>query len=196
MTNFVGIRNFLLTEERGAILEYFCDMKESFKTSGVISGSNGLSQINTEYRRSRVLFNLGPYRGLLTRRIESYFPWVLHKLGAPFFQHGRLEIQVTSSGDEEFFKRHSDNLYSASKDREITFVYFIKRLNSSFVGGELILHPDSTGDSTQSTEIKLRPVDNSIVFFPSGIPHEVALVRCPSKKFEDSRITINGWFRR
>jgi Rps23 Pro-64 3,4-dihydroxylase Tpa1-like proline 4-hydroxylase len=34
------------------------------------------------------------------------------------------------------------------------------------------------------------------VLFPSSLVHEILPVQCSSRKFADSRFTLNGWFRR
>ena len=42
--------------------------------------------------------------------------------------------------------------------------------------------------------VDIDPVHDSLVFFPSWLPHEVLPVSCPSRRFMDSRFAIHCWF--
>jgi Rps23 Pro-64 3,4-dihydroxylase Tpa1-like proline 4-hydroxylase len=72
--------------------------------------------------------------------------------------------------------------------RELTFVYYGHREPLPFTGGELRM---IDGDAAT-----IVPHQNSIVFFPSHYLHEVMPIYCPSGRFEDSRLTFNGWLHR
>jgi SM-20-related protein len=43
------------------------------------------------------------------------------------------------------------------------------------------------------TYTDVEPHNNSILFFPSYVLHEVLPIRCPSGAFADGRFTLNGW---
>lgn len=113
---------------------------------------------------------------------------VQNELGMPFKPSG-FELQITASGDGQFFKVHTDNGSPDTATRRLTFVhYFLLNEPRQFTGGELQLQlPDR--------EITILPHHNSIVFFPSHLWHEVKPVSCPSALFADSRFTANGWIR-
>src|SRR5262249_19683336 len=42
----------------------------------------------------------------------------------------------------------------------------------------------------------ITPRQNTLVLFQSSYDHEVMPVRCPSRKFANSRFTVNGWIIR
>jgi Rps23 Pro-64 3,4-dihydroxylase Tpa1-like proline 4-hydroxylase len=52
-----------------------------------------------------------------------------------------------------------------------------------------------SGSTAAATYTTLTPVDNSIVFFPSDMFHEVCPVRCETDAFAGSRFTMTIWFR-
>lgn len=191
----VCLRDFLLPDEHAALLEYLYTRETDFKPSGVVKADRTRGA-DHDFRRSKVLFDLGLYKGIFVRRVESYFPWIMYTLQLPFFQPSRLEIHITATNDGEFFRKHRDNSYGISQTRAITFVYYLKRTPHSFENGHLILYPDRTDPAAEANPIQLLPIDNSIVFFSSQLLHEITPVRCPSGRFEDGRITINGWFHR
>ena len=45
-----------------------------------------------------------------------------------------------------------------------------------------------------STYAELEPADNSLVFFPSGLFHEVRPVRGGTAEFRDSRFALSMWY--
>jgi Rps23 Pro-64 3,4-dihydroxylase Tpa1-like proline 4-hydroxylase len=179
-----------MIDEVSAVREFLCEGEHSFRPSLVVN-ANSESVRDGEYRKSLVSFDLGPYRGLFQRRLESYFPWLIHKLGLPFFAHRKIEMQITSSGDGDFFRRHRDNSHKGSSSRKITFVYYCHEEPAQFRGGSLHIYSDREADNNF---IALTPTANLVLFFPSDNLHEVMPVQCTPNLFANRRLTINGWF--
>ncbi|HEY3663558.1 MAG TPA: 2OG-Fe(II) oxygenase, partial [Chthoniobacterales bacterium] len=83
-------------------------------------------------------------------------------------------------------------------NRRISCVYYFYANPRRFTGGELRVYDTwvtPTGDTAAATYTTLTPVDNSIVFFPSSVFHEVRPVCSESDAFAGSRFTMTIWFR-
>jgi Rps23 Pro-64 3,4-dihydroxylase Tpa1-like proline 4-hydroxylase len=176
---------FLSPSEMWAAIGYALSNEARFAASGVV-GANERQLTDPDHRRSRVLYELGPLQGLMEHRLLSSLPRILYRLSMPAFAVNKIELQLTATGDGEFFRPHVDNSHSPVSSRRITFVCYIGREPAPFTGGALRFD-----DEGQASEVS--PSPNSIVFFPSGRRHEVAQVSSPSGLFADSRFTLNGW---
>jgi Rps23 Pro-64 3,4-dihydroxylase Tpa1-like proline 4-hydroxylase len=190
---------FLALEEVRELTRYTLARERDFRTSEVISPGVTGGVVDPEYRRSRVLLDLGKHGNLIFSRIQSALPRVLEKLAVEPFPISRFEGQITASNDGDFFRHHSDDAEEEIATRQLTFVYFFHQEPKAFRGGELRLHDAQweNGVWTNTGNFKmLAPEQNQIVFFRSSIVHEITPVECPSQAFADSRFTVNGWLHR
>jgi Rps23 Pro-64 3,4-dihydroxylase Tpa1-like proline 4-hydroxylase len=187
---------FLVAEEWRRLLDFTLGNARAFMSTQVI-GTNGESRLDNRYRRSRALFDLGPFHQLFVDRLLTFLPHVVTRLGDPGFAVSQMEVQLTGTNNQEFFKVHTDNDSSEVSGRRITFVYFLYREPRGFDGGELRIY-DTRRDQGAAVAAGpfhvVYPQQNQIVFFNSGCLHEVMPVGCPSGDFADSRFTVNGWF--
>jgi Rps23 Pro-64 3,4-dihydroxylase Tpa1-like proline 4-hydroxylase len=113
------------------------------------------------------------------------------------FPLGRIEIQMTASGDGDYFRMHRDG--DDTSTRALSFVYFFHREPRRFSGGELrIFDSELVEDQPVPTDRSqiLSPRQDVLVLFPSNNEHELLPVRVPSNSFGDSRFTVNGWIHR
>jgi Rps23 Pro-64 3,4-dihydroxylase Tpa1-like proline 4-hydroxylase len=188
----VMLDEFLVAEEWAGLMEYAFDHRDHFSATRVVSG-NGGSQVDRDYRRSRVLFDVGEYRQLFVDRILTHLPRVLSGLNYPDFPVSEVEVQLTATGDGEFFRRHSDSGNDSLRTRLITFVYFFHREPRPFTGGEFCIYGDSMQGDAAGPYAMITPAQNQILFFASGCLHEVLPVQCASEEIYDSRLTVNGW---
>jgi Rps23 Pro-64 3,4-dihydroxylase Tpa1-like proline 4-hydroxylase len=187
---------FLALEELQHLTEYTLAHEENFQVSEVISPGVTGGVIDPEYRRSRVLMDLGEYEEIFRARIETALPRVLERLRMNAFPITRFESQITASNNGDFFRHHSDNAEEEIARRQLTYVYFFHREPKAFEGGELRLHDAyrQNGNWVSTGTYKaVRPQQNQIIFFPSGLLHEITPVVCASQQFADSRFTVNGW---
>ena len=181
------------------VIQYALAHEADFALSEVVAPGDGGSGIDYEYRRSRVLMDLGAHQTLILNRIQAALPLVMQKLGSEVFPITRIEAQMTASNDGDFFRHHNDNGQDEIASRELTFVYFFHREPKAFQGGELRLYDSrlENGEYCSTGQYQtIVPEQNQIVFFPSSLLHEITPVQCPSRAFADSRFTVNGWFHR
>ncbi len=196
---YVALDEFLAPEELQNLTRYVLAHEADFRLSEVISPGVHGGVIDPEYRRSRVLMDLGKHGDLIVSRARTALPRVLDKLGLQPFSISRTECQITASNHGDFFRHHSDNAEEEIASRELTFVYFFHREPKAFEGGELRLHDAyqengcwfSTGNYQG-----IVPEQNQAILFRSSLVHEITPVVCPSQAFPDSRFTVNGWLHK
>jgi len=191
MAPFVQVCNFLNADLHWQILDLALRHQHEFGASSVVTN-------DSNYRRSRVLFDLEQCGTRMDAELRKILPWVCQRLNITPSNDGRLEKQMTAHNDGDYFKLHNDNGSSDTADRVISFVYYCNLPPKRFSGGELRLYDSRVengywvGADTFST---IEPINNSIVFFLSRLLHEVTPVHCESGNFADGRFTLNGWVR-
>ena len=193
------LEEFLAPAELHALLQHTLDREAEFQLSEVVSPGAAGSMVDHEYRRSRVLMNLGDYRAVVVNRLESCWPRILSRLGHDEFVASQVEVQITASNDGDFFHWHSDNCHDDNAPREITFVYFFHREPTNFRGGELRIYDsrwENGGYVPMENHHTIVPQQNQMVLFVSSLAHEITPVECSSQAFADSRFTMNGWFHK
>ena len=193
------LEEFLAPAELHALLQHTLDRETEFQLSEVVSPGAAGSMVDHEYRRSRVLMNLGDYRAVVVNRLESCWPRILSRLGHDEFVASQVEVQITASNDGDFFHWHSDNCHEENAPREITFEYFFHREPTNFRGGELRIYDsrwENGGYVPMENHRTILPQQNQMVLFVSSLAHEITPVECSSQAFADSRFTMNGWFHK
>lgn len=193
---FASLESFL-GDARPKLLDYVLSKESDFRPSTIVEPNTDRAAVNERLRRSKTLDQLGEFEALFKERIKEVLSPVLARLKLPAFPLGRIEIQITASGDGDYFRMHRDG--DDTSTRELSFVYFLHREPRRFSGGELRLFDNErVGDKLVPTDRSqtLSPRQDTIVFFPSRDEHEILPVRVPSKAFGDSRFTVNGWIHR
>lgn len=188
---------FLVAEEWRDLLDFTLARAPSFGVTNVLT--NGTDHVDFDTRRSVVLFDLEHIRPLFVGRLLAFFPQVLADLDYPWFPVSHVEVQLTGTGDGEFFRAHTDDGSGEVSTRAITFVYFFYREPCAFAGGELRIYDtvwDDDGVHATGPYRSVFPAQNQVVFFPSWYLHEILPVSSPSGRFEDRRFTVNGWLHR
>lgn len=196
--NFIQIDNFLSSEEFEQAMQIAFSHEAQFTDSSV---HNKKHEQVKQYRQSAVLHHkhYATFADFFQQKVIATLPSVLNSLNRPHFEVSNSVIQLTAHNDGSYYTVHSDANTEATKTREMTYVYYFYKQPKTFSGGELRMY--ETGVDGQSLYKRgmfkdIEPRNNSIVFFPSRLLHEVMPVNCPSKQFEDSRFTFNGWLRR
>ena len=197
--NYLVLDEFLAPQEMEALTEFTLEREAAFRASEMYSANSEKGVINYDYRRSRVLMELGAQEEMILARVKSALPLVVEKLGMQEFNISGIEAQITASNDGDFFRLHDDNGSEGVSARHLTFVYFFHREPRQFEGGELHLHNAHLDDGayvSDGTFETIVPQQNRITFFPCELQHEITAVKCPSQRFADSRFTLNGWLHR
>ena len=197
--NCVVLDEFLSPQELEELTRFTLEHEADFQNSEVYSPSVQKGVINDDFRRSRVLMELGEQQEIMLTRIKTVLPQVLERLGMEEFTIADVEAQITASNDGDFFHCHDDNGSDGVASRHLTFVYFFHLEPRQFEGGELRIHDAHLQDARYVSDGSYQtivPQQNQIVFFPCELLHEITPVKCGSQLFADSRFTLNGWLRR
>src|SRR5262249_39125663 len=177
------------------LLEVACARAPWFQPSGGAydAGADGLqSQAVPEHRTSLVLHDCPEVFPWFVEIVRQLLPVVCERLLIPPFYPTAVEAQLTAHGDGGFFKAHPDNGSYRLHRRAVSYAYYFSERDGRFAGGELVFHGDPLGGAPAAT---MSPRRNSIVFFPSGVLHEVRPVQA-APDFRACRFTINGWLSR
>ena len=195
---YLQIDNFLEPQELEAALTIAIKNKNNFNDSSV---HNKITNQVKKFRQSSVLHH--KFYPELAKSIQNQvlktLPSVLEKLNHPNFSIYNIVIQLTAHNDSCFYTIHSDANTEMTATREMTYIYYFYQEPKSFSGGELVIYEtkvDGNNLSKHNDFKAIEPRNNSIIFFPSRYLHEVLPVSCPTKAFEHSRFTFNGWIRR
>ncbi len=191
---YIQLDHFLSPNENQELLKIAIGKYSDFVTSST-------STREKDYRKSKILhatFFPDLYH-LIRKKIINSLPSILKKLSHPSFSVGEVEMQMTAHNDGCYYKIHNDSGSPETWTREFTYVYYFAKEPLQFSGGKLRLYDTDLEDQSLERHARFQvvePRNNSIVFFDSRLKHEVMPVICPSRQFEDSRFTINGWLRR
>lgn len=158
----------------------------------------GSKAVDPAIRVSTGLRELGGYRQIIKTKILALVPSLIAKLGVTPFENPKLETELVAHGDGAFYKRHIDTRTGNNEEvnhiRVLSGVYYFHAEPKAFVGGALRLY--AIGGEQRENFVDIEPLSNSLLVFPSWVPHEVLPVSCPSKQFINSRFAINCWVRR
>lgn len=186
---------FLPPNEAKAVLESAIADPGAYRPSAVTNSPDGAA--NSNYRRSLVLYDEPTLMLLFQERLMACADSIFERLRLRPFLVKRLEVQLTSTGNGEYFKVHNDNTHTLVRSRRVSFVYYFHREPKAFRGGELRLFASRTDGSRwyQTNQyVDIEPRQNSLLVFPSFLMHEVRQVSVAPERFEDRRFSINGWF--
>jgi hypothetical protein len=193
---FVLIDEVLEPQEHARLLEYARTREAEFATSGVMA-LDGTSHVDLGFRKSGTMFHADEPSRLLASRLRRFLPHVRRELGLPWFPLGRTELQMAVHQDGGFFCAHTDNGREGVAGRRITCVYYLHAKPRRFSGGELLIYDTETRDGgpvRAGNHVRIEPADNTAVFFPSSLLHEVRPVHRETDTFGDSRFSVNVWF--
>ena len=198
LTPYIVRNNFLTPDIVSGLLDYARSNEPRFRAAGVGQGVH--ATVDSAVRVSSSLRDLGAFKSTIKSRLSPLAAEFTEQLRLQPFEFKGLELELVAHGDGAFYERHIDTTISAlSSDaksiRVLSSVYYFYVQPKPFEGGALRLHQIMPTSETASFK-DVEPVHNSLVVFPSWMPHEVTLVRCPSGRFMDSRFAINCWFHR
>jgi SM-20-related protein len=194
--NVLTLEEFVTVSEFHQIVRYALEHESSFQRSLMLDSTRPAAQMDETRRKSAVLFHLADIGEHFKDRITSVLPYVVRQFGWPALQARRIDIQITATNDDEYFRPHVDNFSESVRTRRLSFVYFFHREPKHFTGGDLRIFDLTHNDPVarlQASFTEVSPAQNQIAFFPSGLLHEIADVVCPTGAFMDSRFTLNGW---
>jgi len=187
------LRDFLPEETVVGLLDFALANEVAF--SPTKTGRRKEGRINPNMRVSSGTHALGPFKSILESKVLALLPGLIDKLGATAVEWPKVELQLVAHNDGAFYKRHIDTQTASDRYgiRALSGVYYFNAVPKAFSGGALRLYAIG-GEGERYVDIE--PTHNTLLVFPSWAPHEVMPIRCPSKRFADSRFAINCWVYR
>lgn len=190
---YLVVRDFLDEATVTALFEYALAREAAFAPTGVGHGES--ASVKPHVRVSVGLRDLGPFRPILASKVIGLLPEWIARLGASPVGSPKLELDLVAHNEGAYYKRHIDTQTASHQHsiRVLSAVYYFFAQPKGFSGGALRLFAIGAKDAGF---VDIEPENNTLVVFPSWIPHEVTAVSCPSKHFADSRFAINCWVYR
>jgi Rps23 Pro-64 3,4-dihydroxylase Tpa1-like proline 4-hydroxylase len=191
MEPYLLYKDFLDPGTNMNLYDHTIKIADTFHQSRILDDKKPGKSEDLDHWRSSVFTNrknFEDFYGLLSTQVRASFPNICTHLKLEPFDIQEVEMQLTSHNDGDFYKPHVDSSSDSMQSRAITFVYYFHSIPKMFTGGQLMFFVDMP--------VIVEPGNNSIVFFDSRLKHAVRPVSCPSKKFEHSRFTLNGWINR
>ena len=183
------LEGFMTDDEIARLRDYAEQHPGDFHPAKVGSSDGG--RVDHSRRRALVMYP-GPLARQIRERITAVLPRAQEALGLPTVPAERVDVQITASLDGGFYNRHSDSSSAPTAGRKISYVFFVHRSPPAFTGGELVLYPHGPAD-LRSGRLAISPDAGRIVFFPSGLMHEIMPVHTAADTIEGARLTVNGW---
>ncbi|MCA8968205.1 MAG: 2OG-Fe(II) oxygenase [Planctomycetes bacterium] len=192
---YVALGGFL-RDKREGLVQKLVQKQDAFEAATVLPRGEKKAKVDERVRKAQTLDDLSFVRDEFLERLKGTLEGAIARLGMEAFPVGEIELQVTASGDGDYYRMHTDA--DAESTRVLSFVYFLHSEPRRFSGGELRLFDDRLvrGDSHADSSVLISPRQDMLVLFRSDSPHELLPVRVPTKEFADSRFTINGWVHR
>jgi Rps23 Pro-64 3,4-dihydroxylase Tpa1-like proline 4-hydroxylase len=194
----ICIDNFLSETEADLILQECIDLKRVYMPSSVFHDFTS-SKIDPEYRTNEVVyldevFRSAPDRSAILR-IMKHKIWTEECRGLwhqgyyifDIINYATWQESVVSYyGDGAFYKKHQDTRWDHITYRLVSLVYYVNKAPAGFTGGELILWHETD-------HLRIEPLHNRAVIFPSFCYHEVEPVRMRNDVWESGRFSLNHW---
>ena len=193
---FVVIDDVLESDEHRRLLDYARAHEADFAISGVMA-PDGSSHVDPGFRKSGTIFHAHEPLAFLESRLRRLLPHIRRELDFSWFPLGRMELQMAVHQEGGFFGAHTDDGRPEVAGRRITCVYYLHGQPKRFGGGELLIYDTGTRDGCPvpaGSPVWVEPADNTAVFFPSSLLHEVRPVHRETDAFGDSRFSVNVWF--
>jgi SM-20-related protein len=207
---FARILDFLPEDEVQGLFDWAISIRDRFKPATVSKGRPEREfRVDPERRIGLTTGKLGPFKDLLGERLLAALLQLMTGTGTNGPPPTSLELELAAHPDGAYFRPHIDIPVGMGRqplganpgeDRVLSAVFYFHADPPAFSGGQLRLFPfgpTPTVDGPQpANRIDLEPVRNSLVAFPSWVPHEVRPISVPSGDFQDYRFALNCWYCR
>lgn len=209
LPRFSQITDFLREGEHRSLLEWAISIRDQFQPATIYKTlAKREYQVDPERRIALTTGNIGPLEPMLRERLLTTLPDLMVTTGTSGPPPTSLELELAAHADGAYFRPHIDMPFGTGReplganpgeDRILSAVYYFYSEPKAFSGGQLRLYafgpiPESGDQQRPHTDVE--PVRNSLVAFPSWVPHEVRPISCPSCEFPHYRFALNCWYCR
>ena len=192
MSQYCKYSDFLDSSTHATLLEWAIENEAKFKPTTLYGDKYDPSK-----RMSLNVRDFGPMMPVLRQHVLDLVPALIRDLRVTPFEPSAIELEMVASNDGAIFKRHTDTFTGDQRDgsdRLLSAVYYFHTEPKAFSGGALRFYPfPFVAEDSDSNFDDVQPEQNTLVAFPSWALHEVLPVSCPSRRFSDSRFSVNCW---
>ncbi len=179
-------------EQADRLLAYAIEAQARFKPTKVLFAGESKSRVEESERRSVLLTDLGPFTELLQDKAQSLQNDLEMVFGMGHVPTTEIEMEMVAHGDGGFYHPHIDSFTNSvatkGANRRLSLVYYFHRLPRRFTGGRLRLLGLGNAEP-----VAIEPTRDSLLAFPSFLPHEVEKVSGVGGSFADCRFSVNIW---
>lgn len=206
---FARISAFLPEEDHRRLLEWVISIRDEFRPATVSKGRPKRTfSVDPERRIGLTTRKFGPLEPMLRERLLGALPELMAATGTGGPPPASLELELAAHPDGAYYRPHIDIPVGPGRqpigarpgeDRVLSAVYYFHAEPKGFSGGQLRLYafgPTPMAGEQGRRHVDLEPTRNSLIAFPSWVPHEVRPVICSSGQFRDYRFALNCWYCR
>ncbi len=207
---YARILDFLPVGEVQQLFDWAMSIRDRFKPATVSKGRPEREfRVDPERRIGLTTRKLGPLEELLRERLLGALPQLMAGTGTSGPPPTSLELELAAHPDGAYYRPHIDIPVGTGRqplgaepgeDRVLSAVYYFHAEPQAFSGGQLRLYPfgpiPKVHEPQPAKHIDLEPARNSLVAFPSWVPHEVRPIRVPTGDFRNYRFALNCWYCR
>jgi SM-20-related protein len=189
-------RNVLGQDAVHALLDYVGCREAAFRPGVVHDRKTGRRKIDLRLHRGLAFSDVGPFREPIEAFVRGVADQSIARLSLIEPRVEPAELFFRAHGDGDYMRSHVDTIENPNGVRVLSCVYYFATTPRRFSGGDfrLIGLPLQSGGSRATVEIS--PETDSMIVFPSWVPHEVSPVSVPSGAWLDCRFTLNCWLHR
>lgn len=184
--------SWLGTQKAAELLDYATGNRTHFKPTKVRFEGEAEARVEERSRRSLVSRDLGPYAELLEGKARGLQDELEKEFGMDHAPTQAVELEIAAHGDGDYYQPHIDTFTAAAGatniNRRLSLVYYFHRLPRRFSGGHLRLL-----GLGRMQAVGIDPTHDSLLAFPSFLPHAVEKVSLAGDNFADCRFAVNIW---
>lgn len=187
------IDEFLEEVENNELFNFAMQRESHFRLASI--GFEN-TYIDTGNRSTLALYETDDIRNRFCDFITHKLNVICNALNIDSFAVEQFQTKITNHIDGGFFNIHSDKTdqFGSTINRALSWIYYFHHTPKPFEGGELYLF-DTNRDSNSFREnafVKVNPINNRFIIFPSYFFHGVAPTSVPSGKFQHGRLAVAG----
>lgn len=179
------------------LLEYVGRREQDFQPATIYRDGTAHGTVDASRRSCLRLGDLGEFRAPFHAAVEEIARRQGPSLGVQTADLKAAEFEVCAYTDGGDFKKHADTTRSEAGVRVLSVVYYFSATPRPFTGGQLRIHPWPVPIPGASREaIDVEPECDTLVLFPSLLPHEVLPVHVGSDNWMSRRFNVTCWLWR
>jgi len=191
----VVFRNLLGPSLACGLFGYAAARAADFQPARVRGRKSEDDHVDPSHRDCLFLPDLGPFQKPVETAVREIIPRTISQLRLKDVTAEPREFEISSYGHGGRFGAHIDTTGHLHQVRIISCIYYFSLNPPRFNGGQLRLYrlPSPSAERQTRSVVDIEPETDSLVAFPSWLPHEVLAVSVPSGEWNDRRFAVSCW---